>query len=377
MFDEDIAFISCDRTGYMEEAFCKLTLRSKGKVALVLDASESAEDHWDEILELARYLLDNLGSDVEREIYFLSNGKVYAPSHLARSSHQWRKENLKRGSFITPIFEHLSPDTDRVLVIGTGPIYDLEDWQKDPLFAKLLLIRVNDRPLQQEEMAEEVVAPEPASVLARLHRPIRGVKITGNGFMPYFWDNPGYRLRLEGKGEKVLLEATDLQDFSLHLALFYEGEVIARLKRGDGTEEEITLPKQSEAKVVEEWRELPADERAIFERAIKGKPFTCLLCGQEHPWETLVCYESRLSILGRPIYPSWEGMKGFVILRRRRDDVQYRPHPVEVMRIGDGQVAIVEGSTAFIYRYISQRWLQQEEMRPYFPLGEEEYCVAI
>lgn len=361
----------------MEEAFCKLTLRSKGKVALVLDASESAEDDWGEILKMARYLLDNLGADVGREIYFLGNRKAYAPSHLVRSSYQWRKENLKRGSFITPIFKHLSPDTDRVLVIGTGPIYDLEDWQEDPLFAKLLLIRMGDRPLQQEEMAEEVVAPEPASVLAQLHRPIREVRITGSGFMPYFWDNPGYRLRLEGKGEKAFLEATALQDFSLCLALFCEGEVLARLQRGDGAEEEIALPRQEEVMGIEEWQELPAQERAIFERAIKGESFTCLICGREHPWKTLVCYEGGLSILGRPIYPSWEGMKGFVVLRRQGDRVRYRPHPVEAMRLGYGEVAVIEGSTAIVYRYNGQRWLREEEMRPYFPLRQEEYGVVI
>ncbi|MFQ6071912.1 MAG: hypothetical protein ACE5KT_04320 [Methanosarcinales archaeon] len=359
----------------LKEGSANINLAKSDSIVIIVDASQSAQEYWEEILNITLPLLENLPADVERQLYFLSNAKKYNWSRLSYESKVWQKENILRGSFITPIFEKiLEEDISKILVIGSGKIFDLEDWQESRLIDKLILINMGESSLQGEEsFTQELRKPVPSDLLSILHSPIYEVEIKGEGFMPYFWDNAGYKLMLE-EG-KAILKGSELEDFSLSIAFFGE-RVKAKIVRTDGSEE-ISV-EYSDIEIMEqEWMPLTmVEEGKVFQDAINNKNINCPICKKEHKPQTLICTSGE-GILGRCVYPSLEDKTGFVIFKELPEGIVFKHHHVKVIRVKEGLVAIATGTKADIYEYTKKKWIKKERIKQYYLLEDNEYLVVI
>jgi hypothetical protein len=351
-----------------------LAVNAIENVAVVVDASESAKGQKEVILELALRYLDGLPANVERKLYFLSNPEALDAASLPQNAEVWWRQKGRRGSFITPILERVKDS--RVVVIGSGPIHDLEDWKDDKVMSRLVLVKTDESLRSGVESCHEV---EPTQMVEP--EPIVSVEITGEDFMPYYWTNTGYSLSV---GEKAALSASDLEDFSLSLR-FFGTRVRARIKRRRG-EEEIPL-ESSGIEVQQEWKTLRVEEGQVLGAAVRGDNFTCLVCGKEHPPSAVKCCDSSqsgsVSVLGLRlpvVYPSLKNDKGFVVFRETHEKGLYRVHPVNVIRIAMGRVAVVlhNRPSVFDYETSQRKWIERGQLTSYHRLeGENQYVVFL
>lgn len=366
----------------LTEYQAELRVAGAGRVALVLDASESAARDQQRVLSLATDLLSALPASVERLLFFLGNPTPYSADLLAARGSQWCAENRNRASLVTPIFERLSRDAGTaVLLIGAGPVYDLEDWQDTPLAQRLLLAAVGESLQDGARVGEEITDPIAQELLYRFHDPITSVRFTGPGFMPLFWNNPDYRVAVtEGA---VSLTGERLADFTIGFRCLLEagGAVQAMAGRASSRETPLALlPVDTAPFPPCPTGQLTPTETAIFRHAAAHEAFTCPSCGKEHGWATLVCYAGA-SILGDPVYPSLAGQQtGFVLLRTRPDAIWYQVQPFGILRLGGGRVAVKEGQRAVVYAFDepSSRWQKTAETLPaYHPVGEGTYAILL
>lgn len=354
----------------LEEGFSFLNTKTLGNIAVVLDASSSAWEYQDVILQVAVHLFETLPAGISKKLYFLSNSKEYDFNRLSRDAPKWWRENNFRGSFLTPILERLG--NCKVVVIGSGLIYDLEDWRDSEWASKLFFVKAGESLRAALAIGEEVDCIQLPELLSRLHDPIVSVEIGGIAFMPYYWSNHGYKLSL---GRENHLRGSSLEDFSTALAFFGNG-VKARIRRASGAEEEVPLECLM-PEIKEEWEALTKEEAEVFKKAVKDEQFVCLICGKRHSPSTLKCYQGA-SILGQPVYPSFGTRRGFVAFKETHSAVLFSFHIVNSIKIGEGKVAIASGSRAKVYEYnpLEERWLERGELKPYCAFGGKYLVVT-
>jgi hypothetical protein len=354
-----------------------------GKVVLVLDASESAGPHRGGVLALAAAVLSELPAGIERVLYFLGNPAPRPVAELPARGAQWMTENQRRASLITPVFERLDPaEQASVLVIGSGRIFDLEDWRGTPLLERTVLVSVGE-PLQcAEALAEEMTSPAPADVVRRVWDPVTRVEISGPGFMPSLWDNPGYKL-VTSSGRVALL-GERLEGYPVRLR-FFEGETgrvqfAARHASGRQSGGELA-PAEAAAAAPAASGCLPPEEAAVFQAAVVGKPFRCPCCGGQHPAEQLRCLPPG-SILGELVYPSLQPHEGsgFLLLSIREGRVWFEAHACAVLRLGAARVALKQAARAELYRFDERSGAWQpsgERLGSYHPLSPGAWAVFV
>lgn len=352
----------------LKEGFGLLSIKSIGDVVVVLDASESAQECRDTIMKIAIQLFEKLPAGINKKLYFLSNPKEYDFSKLSRCAAKWWNENGSRGSFITPILEHVR--NCKVVVIGSGSIYDLQDWQDCAQTSNFLFAKVGESLRGELNVGEEINSMQASELISRLHRRIDSIEIGGTGFMPYYWNNSKYELHL---GDRSYLKGSDLEDFSTTVA-FFGSNIKARIISGIDDEEVNLEPSDTELR--EDWKALSNKEVEVFTKAVKGEPFICLVCGKKHEPRTLKCYENS-SILGQPVYPSFGNRRGFVLFRETPETVLFSFWSVNVIRIGQNRVAIATGSQAKINEYDTrqEKWVEKGKLMPYYCLDGKYLAV--
>lgn len=353
----------------LKESFFQLDIKAHDSMAVILDASESADKHWEEIKTLAASLTDKLPADTDIKLYFLSSPRLYDLNHLACQSKEWKAQNRSKGSFITPVMKNIDQNTGKIIVIGSGPVYDLEDWIDTDFSGKFIFVKMEESLKGDLTIGIEI---GPSDLFSHLHDPIQSVEISGRGFMPFYWDNSGYETIL---GDETVIGANQLKDFSISFACYGE-EVTARVKR-TGSERQFT-PEQLETnpEEKEEWNILSEAEADVFKQALAGSRFVCPQCKKEHPANTLKCYEGS-SILGKPVYPSLGNRKGFFVFLKSENNFRFRHHPVNIIKVGDAQAAIHFGNKTTLYAFDKGKWTAKEELHPYYRIKKNQYLLAV
>jgi hypothetical protein len=122
-------------------------------IALIVDASSSAEHSWDEA-DSVRETADKI-----RLLLAERRVKVFALGNPAEIPLDAFKRmgragligvNFRRCSLIAPIMRQLEALQERhqIIVVGAGEIFDLDDWVDDPWAAGWLLVNTGEKPLQ-------------------------------------------------------------------------------------------------------------------------------------------------------------------------------------------------------------------------------------
>ena len=351
----------------MNERFFRLSVDAHNRLVIVLDASESAQEQWEEILSLASNTVNKLPAHIDKKLFFLSNSQEYNFNNLNYEAKSWREENLSRGSFITPVIKSLVKNTGKIIIIGSGPVYDLEDWLESDFTGKFIFVKLGQSLKKDLNIGIEI---EPPELPGYLQNPIQSVEISGKGFMPFYWNNTGYKVLLK---DEILLCGQQLKDFSISFSC-YGAEIKARIKKNIG-EEQITL-KPSENKLEEKWEILTNREADVFKQSLISKEFICPCCKEKHAPRTLMCYKEA-SITGEPVYSSFGTRKGFFVFRETKDQILFRHHPVNIIKVGDARAAIISGNKTILYQFDRGKWMGKEELEHYHCLSENRYLVGI
>jgi hypothetical protein len=366
----------------LKEIEIQVRVEAAAKVVFVLDASESAEKYQEAIVSLAQAVLRNLPAKVERTLYFLGNSTAYDLTGLAACSAQWFRDNRRRVSLITPVFEQLTCSEDFcVVVIGAGHIFDLEDWEGTPLLEHTVLVRKGE-PLQTKVTIDELVDASSAELCRRVYDPVVHLRVSGQGFMPTAWSSDDYHLSVTGEG--IALIGEHLRDYSLVMRFLGElsAQIVATVTNASGAQRMVPIQTVALDRLPEPmvgW--LNVNETKAFTQAVQRQPFTCPRCGKMCHWDTLRCRSNHA--FGHLVYPSLEALQlgGFILLRRERKGISFQPCRHNVLRLGLDKVAVkTEGVNPMIYRYDSptQKWLNMNEVfRAYCAIGVDTYAVFI
>lgn len=333
---------------------------SQDVAAVVVDASESALGVSGKVLALYNQVRSNLPSGCTHSaLYFLGNPERLDPDALEIPGRwaAWWKEKGRKGSFIRPIIE--TARCSRIEVIAAGPIYDLEDWTGEGAAASVIVhsVETDSGPALEKQLA--------------IHK-VDCVEIRGEGFMPYFWDNPQYRLFME-EGNAVL-RAEDQEDYAVSLEYFGR-DPVAHIRRGHRTDKS-DLQKRDQPSDGGKWHPLGPEEITAFNCAIDRRDFSCPACGLRHPAATLICPEPGDSVL-MFVYPQMQRrirvpLAGFIVFNVEPGQVSFRPHRPEAIRVGEDMVALKAGSIARLYRYNPslRRWEEQGVLTPYHRVAD-------
>jgi hypothetical protein len=366
----------------LQRIYATFDAEGYNRIAIILDASDVAREHQADITALVKGVLFRLPASVERKLYFLGNPEAYPVHRFDMRAAQWFQENWQRASLVTPILETFGADDKMMLVIvGSGPVFDLEDWIATPFQKRMLLVNMG-RPLQgRRRTLEEVTRPTDEDLCHQVYDPVEGVEVSGRGFMPTWWDNDGYQLEV---GRETRLVARGLADYSVSVECFVTEpeELRAIVTRASGAQIDELLEQVDEPLFDEAIDgQLTPDEAAIFRSASQQQSFTCLHCDRQHPWNQLYC-RARGRIIGTSIYPSLQALKptGFVLFRDEKTHVRFRIHSGGVLLLPSGDVAVKGGSRASIYRFNgnTEQWIQTKEaLSLYHCLGGDEYAVFL
>lgn len=361
----------------MIERWLTLRLESSGRIAFVLDASESAQPHREGISRLTLDLLNVLPKTRQAQVFFLGNAEPLAAAEFARQGRRWYQANSGRASIISPVFERLQKEEDTtVVVLGAGKIFDLEDWRDTPLLQRTVFVRWGEAPLTGG-LSEEW-EPSLEQLRMRLDNPITRVELPGRVGMPFFWDNDAY----QWEGDKLVAERA--KKFAVRVGLLvapkqaeslrYEGLVTL----ADGGKRLITLEPCDPPALASDWKVLTQEEGETFRQCVREGKYHCPICTREHGASELRCEEGGL--LGTPIYPTLAGLRGFVLLRDVGGQVKFRCHGCAALRIGKEAVAVRSGGYADVYRYdaVSGVWCKSgERVKQYQLLEEETYAILL
>ncbi len=123
--------------------------------ALIIDTSSSAAPSLDDARRTAQLIYDMTGvADEERfRIFMLGNTTPISLAALKQTSPPGVVRQSQPCSLISPIMETLVREGKRryVIIVGSGEIFDLEDWAGDPKVDGWLLVKVGERSLQGAE----------------------------------------------------------------------------------------------------------------------------------------------------------------------------------------------------------------------------------
>jgi len=344
----------------MKKHFSNLVISSYSKVIIILDASDSADEYWDKIIVIARAIINRFEASLKKEFFILGNSKSFREDQLDFPS-GLKKENRYRGSFISPIMEKIEGPVGRIIIIGAGPIYDIEDWIEENYRDQFLFINLGEEPLCGESMGESTDDTEYVSYINEIRRLIEKVRITGVDFMPFYWDNQNFRIIFE-EG-KAVLEAERTENFNVRIGYFGD-KTTAEIHFIDGGINKVLLTEDRDA-IKEKWVPLLPGEADLYREVLKGKDYDCPLCDETHSRQEIRC--PNVGILGRLIYESFEGKGGILIFRDTGDRIEYLDQGGNAALVSEARVAAGSGGTAHIFEFDSKRrqWKDAGVMEQY------------
>lgn len=343
----------------MEKQYAKFNISSSGRVVIILDASGSAGKHWDRIVEIARDIGFRLSAEIRKEYYALGNPDPFPEGSLEFPA-AIKSDNQHRGSFISPVLESIEGTADRIVVVGNGIIYDLEDWQGEGLDDAFLFINVGEIPLCSFKMGDSVGDGEYVSYVNEMRKKIKKVVIHGKSFMPFYWNNRAFRL--EFRSGKVLLEAESAGDFSVDLG--YVGENAGAVLFYEDGRETVSQPVEGIPQE-ENWIPLPANDAELFRRASSSPEFLCPHCDEMHDKDETRC--PNVGILGKALYDSLEGIDGIVLFRESGDKILYLYQGAGACYAGENRIVAGSGGSARLYEFDRERgeWREAGVVEPY------------
>jgi hypothetical protein len=366
----------------MDEQFVELASPDIETVAVVVDASDSAEKNWPIIVELTKKIFLKTPAEVQKKLFFLCNPLEYDYKKFEENAGKWWKQNSKKGSFITPVLNQIQ--SGKIVIIGSGRIFDLEDWTTSELSKKITFVKLDESMRGDLDIGTEIEGDAFDGQLLNLHNRILSVKISGDGFLPYYWDNTAYAISSEGD---VALTSSKAQNFSIRIAAFGDN-ISATLEKVEGTEciplNPVNTKPPGIIDIIEkdgtDWIKLEKDENETFKNHINSEEICCPVCGSKIQ-KLLKCsnLDTHGTLLGWSIYRSLKKIKGFIIFKDSADGVYYKQYPSEIIKLADETIAKNKKSKAVICRYdlCTKKWIEQEDLRLYYPLKEGYYVSVI
>jgi hypothetical protein len=277
----------------------------------------------------------------------------------------------------------------RIVVIGSGPIFDLEDWMNTPAGSALLFVSMEDSMRGPIRIGQELQRPSLPAMLDAIDDPVRSVVIGGTGFAPLDWDNSQYRFRMEGDPLRMSLTGDNLQDYSIRLVFRGSVDQIRILTRNGRKLEPVGWSAEPGADDVGIEGLLTTEEARILRMACRGEATIahCPVCGGIHElaWRCLNPPKGTYTILGIPLFRSLA--ESYQPVQNRRCLVRFSPkdgetpftvYPGRVVSLSEETIGVITGDppSPFVYRLDEDRVWHREAPMGSIYRSTDGCCVA-
>jgi hypothetical protein len=180
--------------------------------ALIIDTSSSASADLDETRETARRIHHLTGvMDEERfKLFMLDSTTPISSTTLKQTSPPGVGQQPHACSLITPIMEVLVREEQKhsVIIVGSGEIFDLDDWTGDPRVDGWLLVCTGEQSLQKlggrvSEITAGQISGDVDTLLSYFSRPTSEASEPsplGHGFA----DDGAYKWRVDASGYPLI-----------------------------------------------------------------------------------------------------------------------------------------------------------------------------
>jgi hypothetical protein len=348
-----------------------LTLEAGPRPALILDVSESALPYWPVFRSLTEGVLESLAKSSQPHIYFLGNPQSYDAAEFAGHGEQWFAENSGRGSIIGPNFDALSAEPEMaVAVVGSGRIFDLPDWQREPIAARTTWCKYGPNGMTGGAYSEESLVSE--QLAERLNNPAVRIEIGGAAVMPVFWDDPSFYL----EGGRLIGEKTA---GSLRVGVLTpeENRLAASVILTDGTRRSLKI-ETCDMAAMAAWAKLPNAEFNLIRQALRKSLFQCPVCSGEHPGGTWRCPREN----DRPLFPTIErlGKIGFAIIDSGAWEARVRFHPCTSLQLNSQTVAVRRadgGADVLRFDAETEQWKVTEKIPFFYWMDDKLHALVV
>ena len=358
----------------LKERLGHFDIRETADVALIVDASETAGNYRKEIVQLTNQLIDSLPPGCAHDLFFLGCSTAYETYKFSQNSGLWWETHKNSGSYFAPVAKNLH-DNDRIILIGNGPVYDLEDWTEKPFAENIIFAKMGNSSLRGSiETGEEMGNPNAQDIMNKINNPIISITIKGENFLPYYWDNPIYHLiKTTDSNFELTVKRTEKQQIYGITVGFFGEKVIAEVQRESGINK-VTF--SAGTMLPPRWDDLDDIGKEVFKNAIVQQNYLCPRCKQEHAAHQLIC--SNEGIWGRCVYSSFGINRGIFMLKEESQRVLYSRHFGTAIRLSGNSAAVLDGRKLIPYHFDSDenKWLAGEAMSPYYCL-DNKYLLAI
>lgn len=359
-------------------------------VAIALDAGHLAQSPSlaAEAVEATVELLRLLPAEARLGVYFLGNrGRLSPEEFLVRGCAAIDGAG-GRVSLLQPVLRELhgagipGKQSPRLVVLGAGPIYDLQDLIGTEALAPVVLCACGGTDIRPEGCPGPVeVLPDcdPARILPLISPGRLGVSVSGPGCVALDWDNPRYRLVLDG--DLAILRTDGAQvaaGLSVQLSLLGPADgatVTARIVHSDGRATQRELP-LSAVRTGTDWSEvadllgyLAAGEVQAFRDICADMRFICPVCGATHGPTEMVCRIQ--SPDGTPVFACLQDadLRVFVFCELDAQTVAVYGSGRSALRVAPNAVVHAgPPATVLCFDAATGRW-QASELRNYQQVG--------
>jgi hypothetical protein len=366
----------------LTETWVEINVPRAVNLALVLDASESAQVHWREILRFVKELAARLRGSSQCRIYFLGDTEPHTIDDFESQHNPLFARHRQRASVLGPLLELLSDNVKTLcIVLCAGRIFDLEDWIGTPIAERLLLVNFGDNTVSGDLLPEcrasmdQVMAASPVAGL--LGTP-RRLELMGNSVMPFFWDNHDYRW------QEWKLAAENAGTWQVHVGVLClnQNDIQAIAITSGTTTRPAELVLCSPQPWLPNWAQLSKEDSMVLRQSIQTGQYLCPLCGNEHPAENLRCRRDPGSLLGKYVYSFLQAPQGaiFVLLKNSGEDAWFAHYPCEGLRVGQNSVAMHSGNKVDVYEFDpnSASWRKKTaRLKQYTKIQDGIYAIAV
>lgn len=325
------------------------------RIVVIADTSDSATAAQAAVRELVSNVLRQLPAAAGRSVHFLGSPATYNAAGFLKDGTRWMRDNAGRLSVISPVWAQYKGDEHSTfVVVGSGPIYDLADWEGSELLARTYFVSVGDSMSDSVTAVDEVTSPSVSDLLSLILDPITEVSISGRGFLPTWWDNDGYSLRVSDGA--TLVSSPDLSVFSIEIAyLVADSEnAVAQITRRSGriTTERLELSMPPPAPVADA---LPADEAELWRLIVRGQAVACPVCGEVHVVRNVRCRADLGSVKTHVLSTLASVKDRFVLLSQRGREVLVTVMPRAVLLLPGNRALVREKYGTAVVEFDSYR----------------------
>ncbi|VTS08438.1 hypothetical protein [Tuwongella immobilis] len=352
----------------MEEAWFEFRIGELPKACLLLDISERTQPFVFVLRSILQGICEMIPEAAWPEVGFLGDSVRYSPRMLLLRGDRFFTENLGRCRVLGPSLRDLT-EPRSVVILGSGPILDLDDWLGFAPLRQCTLVKWNESISLSDGQHPEEIFGEMAQFVEWLNASPQRVQIRAPNAVVIGWDNPDYDWAPVGLSAG---EASEPESWTVRVGFLGESPVepIAEVALSSGMVQSQTL-QPSAGPMSPRWRPMTAAEHSIIGQWARNGSVTLPDGTQVEAGQWELAHDGKSVLLLESLQSQTRG--SFVRIQLDTFAARFQPTESPAIIVGDDRIVIWNPHAfaleTYAYRRDTQSWEKESAEQPrFFPL---------